>query len=564
MRTLPRQAEGGRILAGSAPPKRLEYWPLVVVAAGGVAYLATAIQLASDSTRQLFGHMADDAFYYIDIARRFPHIGTAPGITTTGFHPLYWLVLVPIVHIFPGTAAVRAALLFLLAAHIVAGWLIYVLLKRRWGPAVAGVVAVFWMASAALQAIVVLGLETALVEVTMLGLLLACDPRARADRRRCLGVGVMLGLTYLARNDAVILSVPIVAAWLWTRRSDFAKWRSVLGVPVVSAFVAAPWAIFLLVHGSILPDSARALPTLAGRQGGMGAIVRWTLDTVLSLIVSLGVNRVSTGPLLGVAVGSGLIVGLGLFWRRGRWTLVEGAFFAAVPVLFTLYTFTLKGIRLWYFVYVGLWLFVLIVPPIAERIGEVLRPISRRAPVALGLVGALLFAVLLAGAPAKTAGEVDKYQAALVTEQMLPPGTHLASFNSGVYQFVLSHDVVENLDGVVNTSVIPYVQRHQLCRYLADTGTSWYIDSSLDQIVHEPGIRVVSLHVLVPASSGHVEQLLARIHITGCAATSRAPARADGQRPVRTCRISGFEHRFRANDTRPSGLAPLTVVENLG
>lgn len=161
------------------------FWPKAVASTGVIAFVVTATQLLLDSTRQLLSHMADDGFYYIDIARRFPHLGTAPGISTTGFHPLYWLVLVPIVHIFPGIAGVKAALLFLLAAHVLAGWLLFMLLRRRWWPSsAAGVVAVFWMASAVLQAIVVMGLETGLVEVTMLGLLLICDPAATASRRR--------------------------------------------------------------------------------------------------------------------------------------------------------------------------------------------------------------------------------------------------------------------------------------------------------------------------------------------------------------------------------------------
>lgn len=329
---------------------------------------------------------------------------------------------------------------------------------------------------------------------------------------------MMIGLTFLARNDAVIVSIPIVVAWLWTRRTDFSRWRSALWVPSTSVVIAAPWIVYLLAHGSILSDSSRALPTLAGRQGGTGAIVHWTLDTILSLIVALGANRVNTGPLLGVALGSGLIIALGLVWRWRRWTLVEAAFFVTVPILFVLYTVILRGIRIWYFVYLALWLFVLIFPPIAERIGEALRPVAIRWPVALGALGVLLVAVLLAGTPAKTAGEVDKYQAALITERMLPPGTRLASFNSGVYQFVLARDDVENLDGVVNPAVIPYSQRHQLCRYLADTGTSWFIDSSLDQIADEPGIHIVAKHVLVPGSGGHIEQVLARMQTTGCSA----------------------------------------------
>ena len=490
------------------------WWPWLIGATSAATFLVTLVHVVRDSTGQLMGYVADDAFYYFDIARRFPHMGTAPGLSTTGFHPLYWLLLVPITHLLPGTAGVRFALLLLLACHIVAGWLLFALLRRRWPNAVAGALAIFWVAGPVLQAIVLLGLETGVAELALIALLLACDPVARATPRRSLGVGIMLGLSYLARNDSVVIAVPVVAAWMWCRRRDFRGWRSVAVAPAVGALVAAPWFADLLARGSVLTDSARALPTLAYRQVATGTTVHATASGLVSMTVALGGMTISSLPLAVLVVA--VVVGLGLLWGFRAWTPVDVALFASVPVLFTLYVVELRGARQWYFFFVAVWLFVLVLPPIAARVAAMVRPLGAQWPKLLAALGVSLIAVLVAGAPVRTSGELDKYHAAGLAQRLLPAGTRIGAFNSGVIQFFLERDDVVNLDGVVNPAVTPYLEHHRLCQYLRETHVHWYLDWSLRLVSGQPGIRVVSSRVLIPWSEGHVQQVLARLQIAGC------------------------------------------------
>lgn len=496
--------------------RRTAPWPAIVAATGVVSFLLASARILDASAQRLFGYMADDAFYYLDIARRFPHLGTAPGFSTTGFHPLYWLLLVPVVHVLPGDNGLRAALVLLLACHLGAGWMLFRLLRRRWSPSVAGAVAIFWMVSPLLQAIVLLGLETALVEVTVLGVLLACDPAARATTRRCLVVGAALGAAYWARNDSVVVCLPVVGTWMWCRRRELRQLRRAAVAPLAAAVVAAPWVTVLLAHGSVLSDSARALPTLAVRQQGTGAIAHTTVSAVFGLIVALA--GTDAGTLVPVVVAVSVVVSAGIVWAVCRgWTPVDTALVVSVPVLFVLYVLALRGIREWYFVFVAIWIFVLVLPPLADMVFRAFRPLTARWPAVVGALGLVLVAVLVIGGPARTPGEVDKFQAALAAARIVPTGTRVASFDSGVYQWVLKDDVVVNLDGVVNPAATPYGEQHRLCRYLAAGRVSWFIDQSVRQLTaHEPGIEVRSTWVLVPGIDGHVPQVLVRFVIAGC------------------------------------------------
>lgn len=503
--------------------------PACLVAAAAAAQVATTIVRVVDAGPQqlLARYMADDAFYYFDIARRFPHLEATPGITTTGFHPLYLAVLVPLFRVVHGMGAVRTALVLLICAHAVAGWMLFRLLRRRWGAWTAAALAVAWIVSAEMRTLVLFGLETGLVEVAVLLVLLACDTRAPATRRRCAAVGAAVGVAFLARNDSVFVCVPVAAAWAWSRRADLAaqRQRSWLLGPGAAAAVAAPWAAVLISHGTVLTDSARALPTLASRQIGTETALHW----VLSLVAWDFAQGVSDGPLSGpsptVTTWAVLVVAVLLAVghlerrRRGAWDATDIALLVTAPCLFVLYVVRLHGIREWYVVYLAVWLFVAVLPPVVCAAARLVNLDSGVGRLTAGLAAAA--ATVMAGAAvaappfAVNGQEGHKYQAAVEASTLLGPGAHLASYNSGIYQFFLAPRAVDNLDGVVNPAVLPFAARGALCRYITQRGIGWFMDNSLDQLRAQPGVVIGPVVTLVPPGGPDgLPQLLAQVR--GC------------------------------------------------
>jgi hypothetical protein len=500
---------------------------LVVCACGASELIASTFRIFADSNSALLGrYMTDDAFYYFDIARRFPHISASPGVTTTGFHPLYWLTLVPIFSAMHGFAAVRAALVMLLVVHVVAGLLLYRLLCRSWSTWSSALVAVAWMASAGLRSVVLLGVETAWVELALIGLLLVCTSD-RQTRATAPWVGAMLALCYLARNDSAIIAGAVVVAWLWSRRPDR---RSIVLLAGTCALISLPWVVFLAVHNSLVAtDSARALRASRQTQG-LVTVFRKMAGLITSRTASLVLNRYIPQPGVGAAlvlVGfSVAVVAAIIVVKKTVWSPYEIAMVASVTVLFIAYGLRLGGVRDWYLVYVNVALFVVLLPPLFEAVGRLLRDTvkSRRGRYAVASVGVALGVVAsLVGPFGEHPQEGMKYMAAKAAAPQIG-NARVGAFNSGIFTFVLDHAVVENLDGVVN----PLVQRDlggkTMCNYFGRRRLTWFLDDAqsarlltrLGGPQGRPQVIVAGRSATLPA------EVLLRVEPTQCRAGSRA------------------------------------------
>jgi hypothetical protein len=196
----------------------------------------------------LAGFMAhtapDDAFYYLEIARRHgdPAWPTFDGQhTTTGFHPLWQLLLVPIARIgspwlFARVAVAISALLMFAAAvqctRIVAR-------SEGLGPAL--VVGILIFGAAGTIRFGLNGMETPL------GLFLLCSWCMEASRPapRSTRAGLLAGLTVLARIDMIW---PLAIGHCWLLFRDRKKWQPWLIAMLVSAAVLLPFVVWNIVN----------------------------------------------------------------------------------------------------------------------------------------------------------------------------------------------------------------------------------------------------------------------------------------------------------------------------
>jgi hypothetical protein len=237
----------------------------LLIAAGcgmlGLPFLFEAIGILRANTEWLINRLADDAFYYLEVARRMSHGdgSTFDGIhATNGYHPLWQWMLVPLSWLFPGNDAfVKATLLLGLALTFVALLLVVRIVWRLAGPGpalVGGMLAIHGTGGWGGLATSVNGLESAATLAALAVLLTALVWWAESpSTKRGVVVGICCAVAVLARLDlmAVLWLVPVAMA------VRLRSWRPVAHVLLGGLFVGGPYAVwFLARYHHVLTTSA--------------------------------------------------------------------------------------------------------------------------------------------------------------------------------------------------------------------------------------------------------------------------------------------------------------------
>ncbi len=422
---------------------------------GAGAALAVAVAAWPES---VIGVTYDDAFYYLEIGRRFAagEGSTFDGLRpTNGYHPLWMLVCAALCAVaLEGAAAARAALV--IQAPMVAGGAALALAGLAWrrpapdapAPAdigAAAVVAALWLLVPALTRTQLNGLESGLVGVTHGAVLLAMlrSPRALHEAPLALriGLGAALVGAFLARTDAALL-VPILAAF------------------AVPHAARAPVRVAVGLLPALGPPTAAVVAFLALNQA-------W-FDTPMQVSGSL--KRVPPGPIgVGILVAAAAFVGLAALagargWPRGLPQVARvldrgGPYLGFLAAITAYYTGLQTFARVWYFapaVSFGLVLAVALTLDLAaqaQRERPTAAPWRAVAPAVGVLAAPLLVAIPLTGAPllrdeALAIRRAD-IAAARWLDAHLPADARVGSWDAGVIGYHAEVRVV-NLDGVVN------------------------------------------------------------------------------------------------------------------
>ncbi|MBP6875409.1 MAG: hypothetical protein KBD56_05010 [Candidatus Eisenbacteria bacterium] len=254
--------------------RRLFAWGPAVLIALMAAWRLRAFLLWDPTRLTTHGLLADDAFFYSVLARNFDRFGflTLDGeMPTNGVQPLWMLLQIALVKIFPGIHETA-----LNAASSWAFYILFCLLAARFlagsGSPSGALRALFAgglvLANPRVLAWTVQGLETPLV--LLLYALLFETLRRASDReprflarRDLLALGILSGLCFLARTDQFWLAI-VIGGWLLLshRRApgyerDLAPGlRDLLFYFVPLALLVLPYlAHNLFVHGGLMPVS---------------------------------------------------------------------------------------------------------------------------------------------------------------------------------------------------------------------------------------------------------------------------------------------------------------------
>ena len=468
------------------------------------------------------GFLLEDAFYYLKLAQNLTEgLGfTLDGIhPTNGFHPLYLLSLLPGAFFLESWDFIRYALFCCSLFRALLGLVLFILVEKKTNRTVALFTFFLWTFAATPRMLLLNGMDTALFlllfTLTLSTFLLKKETLLKTKKESCL-LGFLLGLTYLARTDAIFLALPLGVDLFRKAKSRMAKRN--LGVIVgIGLGTVLPWLLLSqLTIGSVFPESGAASRFLAKNLGNpflnetigphflpeaikknLGGhllegrtliyswLESWRWASPLSNLMGLTHSDFFKAPFDSFLFKrlEGSIIGLTLFLSFSGFLLFKLArkyqltLFLFAPLLIWLFYGFLPGPP-WFSIRYMAPLILTISLLLSIRIGEWFChfPYQKRL-IFISAICILFHDTIqyknLFPNPTSPAGYVKE---ALWVKENLPQNAVIGSFQAGVMSF-LSKRTVINLDGVVNNSALEALKSKKMIPYLLENNIDFIADA---------------------------------------------------------------------------------------
>jgi hypothetical protein len=439
-------------------------------------------------------NLPDDAFYYFMLAHHAVDSGSVSvdGVhLTNGFHPLWLVMLLPI---FGGSAPLDdtpvhlaltlASLLDLISIGAISQ--ITLLLTKR---ANMGLLAAFvYAANPAVVLQITNGLETALAVATLIlfwwfFIRVLQEP---GNARLTFLLGIMAGLTFLARSDSAIYvacALVVIVARSW----QHIPWRAFIPAGGIATAIVVPWFLWSATAvGSVFQESGTAVPYAIRERlrlelgDSLWVVLQETWRQLTVRDFWLRGDATGLPFVIGVVLWIVVLVGLAVRWRRSKQKLERMAvlpMLAAGVILILIHAGVRWYPRVWYFTPLAA-VFAVTLALVADTFLKRERRLFATIlffSVYFAMTGFLLWFVGL------YPWQKDMWAANAWITQHLQPDESIGSFNSGIYAYYSQRRVV-NLDGVVNHAAYSAVKQKSMMAYLAEDDVDYLIDS--DWAIH--------------------------------------------------------------------------------
>ena len=435
--------------------------------------------------------MADDAFYYLNIAR---NIARGLGVSfdsispTNGFHPLYTLILVPIFKIIPESPelAAKLALSMLMVFNALTALLLYQTVRQVSISAGGIFAAILWLFNPWVLIIALGGVESAVymfcAAITIF-LYLQCITAGQTHRLRwTIALGVSAGVTVLARSDGIFLiSAILLEGAVFTLRTRPHSGRielahQALAFLATSAVVLTPWllwnqltfgyptqvsgmAVHWQTHYGVIGGAAKAATLLQSTLRMAYGSLFFSIQAVMVGVVWLVVKLI-TGRRRETKGNQRTLSGLE---ARLVWVV---CIFAIQIILF--YAVYLWQEQFWYFMplmytmaLIGGLLFAKIIAATRGFTLGFQRFVRVLAITTVLLVGGVFWWSWLRGGLKIYPAQRNAIPIAELLSSQTEEGARIGAWNSGILGY-LSDRAVINLDGVVNNSLYGYIRQRNV------------------------------------------------------------------------------------------------------
>jgi len=524
-RPAPPEVEGPA--RGRLPDRKVA---LLILAAGLIVRLALAWQ-PFDFQLQ-YGPLVDDAFYSLNVAR---HLARGEGPTcdginfTNGFQPLYVFLMVPAYWVWPNDLMkpVYAATTLLALAATGAGWFLFRIARRQWGPGPAWFALGCYCLAPYFIFHSINGLETSLAA---LGWMAALDiylgrikPGGDRFRDRAALAAVLAALVF-TRIDGGILAAAIALDYLLRPAAGGRLMRErIAGISQVAALALllyAPWVVWNVAYfGSPLPMSGPAVRLLSQMFGDTELTVKiapfnpghppllfylgtflyifdvriygqifFPSDLIFFLLVkTVEAFHLSARHMQYVCLA---LFTAGLVWAR-RVERNMDVLFIAAALMVGAYGFVIFGY--WFFTRylfpVEMCLLLLSAAVFSDLLRRIPRNMMPYILIGIGLIyGPLFYRTARINLLDNRSDKMGSYHLiARALDENIAPGERIGAFQSGVIAYFSAHQVI-NLDGVVNQGAYRALKDNRLPEYLADNNIAYVADYAriLDRLLFQP------------------------------------------------------------------------------
>lgn len=478
-------------------------WTRVAIALLLLAGLIVRLLPLVDADRHLYWlFMSEDGYLMQTVARNIAiglGMSTAAGtIATNGVQPLATFVYAGLHALAGGSRSQAIAYVTAVSAIVSAlsAWMLWrlgrlVLRQHDQARDAAPAAAALWFASPLVIGHSMNGLETGIYYLAIVSSLVyyfSLDTGDRAGLRPAqrIALGILLGVTFLARNDAVFFIAAVLLAHLCLGGDAGGGWRrravDSIVAGIASILVASPWLIYNRTRfGSIVPISGSAQSHDAGLGGNLAALPANLIEAAIQYL-PIPRDAETSWPVIAVASMALLAMGWAA-WHCFRELGLRGRRFVLLASIFC------AGLSGYYGLFFG-------APHFLSRYLSALTPLLALLGVATALAllarlripqaqGAILVAVLGMALLISTARAALHFRAEpnnghrQVVEwvaQNVEERQWAGAIQTGTLGYF--HDRTINLDGKVNPAALretvrsgdvrPYVIHETPISYLAD------------------------------------------------------------------------------------------------
>jgi hypothetical protein len=449
------------------------------------------------------GHVvADDAFYYLQIAR---HVAAGAGATfdglapTNGFHPLWLALLAPMMAIARGAGAgswvpVHLALSLCALLDVLTALLLRAALRRAGCARGADWAAGAWLLSPFTLLLTLRGMEAALSAALAALWLLRMADAAAAERGAAwwARTGAVLGLAWLARTDNLFVlgAAALAQGALLLRAAGPGRARLMRRAALalaVAVLLALPWPAWnLATFGSPVQVSALVKlrnPSVYGQLGGGvgAALAGATAFLWLPCYFVAGERPQAVNLFLGYALAALALLAFlaGRLLRRLRHGATPAAIVLTAGALAMLachallYGLVMHSYVIWYAAVPLLALAALAGVAADASLARAVPPARAGLAVIATAASLAMLAGFFRATGVRPRGEESDVAPLLRTIEQRAPGIRaLGYFNAGAAAYFAPAHVryrVVNLDGLVNNAAVEAWRRDDYLGYLRRT-----------------------------------------------------------------------------------------------
>jgi hypothetical protein len=436
--------------------------------------------------------LLDDAFIYFSISR---NIALGKGITyngvdpTNGFQPLWALFLVPIFLITRNNnLAVNLILTLSSLIGALTTFLIYKIAEKKFNENIGLLSAAFLGLNPLILFQFLDGGDAVIYVFFILLTIFYYDGlKGKLKYKNSIILGILIGLTILARMDGIFLAMAIFLHILWSNKKNINTGiKKCVILMIITGLVLSPWFVWnYFTFGTIVQSSAVAkyylnrgifpyfdLKEPKNLSDTAEMITENFIRTIGSISHQLGIFDFNLN-FITIVISLSLLVTL-LFSLRIVKKMNVYVLYSILLILF--YNLYLWGINIRYLTPVIPLLIILVSYGIYNLVIKIKKSDNLVAAVFVLFLLALFVNGMKQWEMGYSSWQTEIYDDALWLKTNTNPNDIIASFNAGAYMFFSDRRII-NLDGVVNFDAIKALENKSIINYMKSENATIWIDS---------------------------------------------------------------------------------------